>query len=310
MTRLRLALDWTPNTLHTGFFVARHQGYLAEANLELEIISADADGYATTPAKKVELGEADLAIAPSESVISFQTKAKPAPLKAIAALLAKDGSAVVVQKSSGIERPAQLDGKIYASYAARFEDHIVKRMVQADGGTGSLWITYPHKLGIWELFGKSQADATWVFMPWEGVESEQLGFELRPFRLGDYGIPYGYSPVLIAHGDQLARDAAPYQALVAAVRRGYHFALENPDEASRMLQEEGDHPTLADLGFLQKSQRSLADYLTAEGQPWGHMDPEVWHTFVHWLMAEGILTDHEGLPITELDIDQLFVAGW
>ena len=34
--------------------------------------------------------------------------------------------------------------------------------------------------------------------PWEGVEAERKGVKLNAFRLQDSGIPYGYSPVVIA----------------------------------------------------------------------------------------------------------------
>ena len=45
---------------------------------------------------------------------------------------------------------------------------------------------------------KGEADATWVFMPWEGVEAQRRGVELNAFSLSDSGIPYGYSPVVVA----------------------------------------------------------------------------------------------------------------
>ena len=51
---------------------------------------------------------------PTESVISFNTlpPEKNLPkLKAVAAVLNTDASAIVVLKSSGITSPAQLDGK-------------------------------------------------------------------------------------------------------------------------------------------------------------------------------------------------------
>src|SRR5215211_4943893 len=34
----RLALDWTPNTDHTGFFVARHEGWYRDAAIDLQIL--------------------------------------------------------------------------------------------------------------------------------------------------------------------------------------------------------------------------------------------------------------------------------
>ena len=45
---------------------------------------------------------------------------------------------------------------------------------------------------------QGEADATWVFMPWEGVEASRKGVELNAFRLSESGIPYGYSPVVVA----------------------------------------------------------------------------------------------------------------
>ena len=56
------------------------------------------------------------------------------------------GHAIVTLKSSGITRPAQLDGKVYASYAARYEGRIVAKLIQADGGTGTFTESTPPML--------------------------------------------------------------------------------------------------------------------------------------------------------------------
>ena len=44
---------------------------------------------------------------------------------------------------------------------------------------------------------QGQADATWVFMAWEGVMAKQKQIALNAFSMETYGIPYGYSPVLV-----------------------------------------------------------------------------------------------------------------
>ncbi|MFT5973166.1 MAG: ABC-type nitrate/sulfonate/bicarbonate transport system substrate-binding protein, partial [Cryomorphaceae bacterium] len=54
MDKITLALDWTPNINHIGFFVALEKGFYKELGLEVEIIDPSADNYAVTPAKKVE----------------------------------------------------------------------------------------------------------------------------------------------------------------------------------------------------------------------------------------------------------------
>ena len=134
-----VALDWTPNTNHAGFFVAQADGLYASAGLEVTLLSPDADGSGgKTPARLVEAGEATYAVAPSETAISYATTDPGKPkLIAVAALLQGSPSAICTLKSSGIDRPAAMAGKRYASYDGRFEDPIVSRMVSNDGGDGS-----------------------------------------------------------------------------------------------------------------------------------------------------------------------------
>ncbi|MEJ7660812.1 MAG: ABC transporter substrate-binding protein [Hymenobacter sp.] len=177
--------------------MAQELGYYAEADLLVNLLSPAADNYATTPAKKLETGAADFAIAPFESVISLNTKANHVPAVAVAALLQADISSVAVLKKQRPGAARDLDGCAYASYQARYEDKIVQQLVINDGGAGDLRLSYPPKLGIWETLLTGAADATWIFDNWEGIEAETNGVQLTKFRLADYGIPYGYSPVLL-----------------------------------------------------------------------------------------------------------------
>lgn len=138
MQKLTIALDWTPNTNHIGFFIAREKGFYTAVGLKVDIQDPSRDDYAETPAKKVELGKADFALCPIESIISYRTKRKPFPLTAVAAVLQTDLSAIACRAQSGITRPADLDGKRYASYQARYEDGIVKRLQVSDVMTNEL----------------------------------------------------------------------------------------------------------------------------------------------------------------------------
>lgn len=124
MKKIRLALDWTPNVNHIGFFIAQELGFYTERNIDVDIVTPADDNYSTTPAKKVEKNAADIALCPLESLLSYQTKSTPFPLTAIATIYKQDMSAIVVKKGSGIQSPKDLDGKRYASYKARYEDHI------------------------------------------------------------------------------------------------------------------------------------------------------------------------------------------
>ena len=140
----------------------------------MSLISPSSDNYATTPGKKLSSKQVDFALCPSETVISFQTSSSPGPVKACAALLSRDASAIV---SRTAKRPSELVGqdKKYASYGARYEDAIVQAMIDRDAAkegkkdVGKLQAVTPAKLGIWETVIKGECDSTWIFEAFEGT---------------------------------------------------------------------------------------------------------------------------------------------
>jgi NitT/TauT family transport system substrate-binding protein len=304
---MKLALDWTPNTNHTGIYVARANGLYDEAGIDLSIHSPADDDYETTPAKRVARGEATVAIAPSESAISYHTHPDYPSLTAIAAVCQRDTSAIVTLAGSGIDRPKKLDGKTYASYDARFEDHIVRQLIRNDGGAGDVEIVTPPKLGIPDTLLAGEADATWVFMPWEGVQAERDGVDLHAFRLDDYGVPYGYTPVMLARPTAIREEAETLSRFLDATRRGYESAAADPVEAAALLAETADGPGLDDEEFLVESQRRIGEAYLSAGE-WGRMRHERWAAFVDWLGREGVLRTLDGdhLPADEFDVGALY----
>ncbi len=235
MEKLTLALDWTPNINHIGFFVALEKDFYENRGINVSIIHPGTDDYSVTPAKKVELGKADFALCPTESIISYRTKSKPANLIAVAAVLQEDLSAIVVKEKSGIQSPKNLDTRTYASYEARYEDKIVKQMIRNDGGQGNIEIAYPKKLGIWDAFLEGIYDSTWVFTNWEGVATRNLEADLRYFKMKDYAIPYSYSPVIAARESEVTDKSESYRAFIEGSRQGFEFCKSNRKEAVEIL---------------------------------------------------------------------------
>jgi NitT/TauT family transport system substrate-binding protein len=299
---MKLALDWTPNTNHTGMYVARAKGYYDEADVDLAIHSPADDDYETTPAKRVAQEDATVAVAPSESAISYHTHPDYPSLVAVAAVCQRDTSAIVTLESSGIDRPKKLDNRTYASYDARFEEGVVRQLIRNDGGDGELEVITPPKLGIPNTLLDGTADATWVFMPWEGVQAERDGVDLNAFALDDYGVPYGYTPVLLARPTAIEDRADELSRFLDATRRGYEFAADNPDEAARLLGETAEGPELDDEAFLTESQRRIAGAYCRDGE-WGEMRHERWADFVEWLADERLLRSVDGSPLTAADVD-------
>ena len=287
MINLKLALDWTPNINHIGFFIAQEKDFYKDLGLDVTIIDPSQDNYKTTPAKKVENGDAHFALCPSESIISYQTKENSFNLIGIAAILKKDLSAIVVKNASGIKSPRDLDGKKYSSYEARYEDEIVRQMIINDGGQGEFKIGYPEKLGIWDTVLDGEFDATWIFLNWEGVAAEAIETPVRYFKMEDYDIPYSYSPVLVANGDLLNDHKNDYSKFLEATAKGFLHCKEYPQESIALFKKYVPSKD-AHIDLDKALELSLPSFAT--GDDWGIIDPNIIGRFVDWIKYKKLET--------------------
>ncbi|GAX77568.1 hypothetical protein CEUSTIGMA_g5012.t1 [Chlamydomonas eustigma] len=293
-----VALDWTPNTNHTGLYIAKARGFYKDEGLDVKLVSPHVNNYKTTPANRVALKEALFAICPSESVISYHTHNGTKPqIRAVATILSTSTSAIVTLDSSGIDRPAKLEGKLYASYGARYEGRIVQQMIIDDGGKGDFVESTPPMLGIWNTLLEGKADATWVFMGWEGIEAEMRGVKLNVFKLEDSQVPYGYSPLLVTHPDTIEGSPDMVRKFLNATSRGYKLAAEHPEEAARIFLEavQAEHvdcplPEPLDASMVVKSHLYTAQHLLDGQGRWGHQELKAWDAFLDWLSDRGLLT--------------------
>ncbi|MEM9142133.1 MAG: ABC transporter substrate-binding protein [Bacteroidota bacterium] len=285
MEQLKLALDWTVNTNHTGFFVAQEKGFYREEGIQLEISTPALDNYKKTPAKKVELGEAHMALCPFESVLSYNTKEHPFDAVALATIFREDVSAVVSLGNSGIQSPKDLDNRVYASYQARYEDSMIRQMIMNDGGQGNIDIIHPEKLGIWETLLKGKCDATWIFLNWEGVHASAKGIGLNAFAMADYGVPYGYSPVIMTNRNAVDSQRDTYMRFLKATKKGFLYVQEHPGTGVSCIS-----PHIAksdsDIDLLQSQIFSNAHY--GHKDNWGIMEKGHVEAFLQWLYKIGL----------------------
>jgi ABC-type nitrate/sulfonate/bicarbonate transport system substrate-binding protein len=295
----KIALDWTPNVNHIGLFVARAKGFIPATT---ELISPEGGGYTSSPARDCFSETVDLCIAPTETVIAYASPqdADSGPqsprLVALATLFQRDTSAIAVLASNTrINTPKDLDGKSYASYNARYEGSVVRALVQNDGGKGSIQEVCPPRLDCFEHVLEGKADATWIFLPHEGCMAAAKGVELRTFAMGDFGIPYGYSPLLLAQPSLISGDrAGELRELLAGVAKGYQYAAAHPEEAADLLRVNSGHPSLADADFVRACAKAAAPaFLTPSGH-WGVMELGVWSSFLGFLRDRGLLTGRDG----------------
>ena len=286
MIKLKLALDWTPNINHIGFLIAKELGFYKQQGIDLEILNPQDDNYAMTPGKKLELGVADFAIAPFETVISLNNKVNQVQAIAIYAILQKDLSCIATLKSSNITSPKLLDGKTYASYKARYEDHIVKQMIKNDGGEGDLNIIYPDKLGIWNTLLSGKANATWIFDNWEGIEASSKNIELDKFTLDEFNIPYGYSSIVLTKKENITKHKVPYSEFIKATQKGFLFTKNNLTESVDILKRYVTEYDLKNIDLEKSISFSIPHF--GDESNCGVMKQERVLSFTKWLVDKGL----------------------
>lgn len=292
--KIKLALDWTPNTNHIGFFIAKELGYYKNNGIKIELLDPISDNYYLTPAKKVELGKADLALCPTESILSYKTKKKKFDMIGIAAIYKEDLSAIAVKKDLKIGSPKKLDNMSYASYNAKYEDKIIQKMIINDGGKGKIKIAYPSKLGIWNTIVSNKYDSTWIFINWEGIEAANNGIKLNLFKMSDFKIPYSYSPVVVTSKKYFEKNKKKCKSFLSCSKKGFLFAKSNPTQAIEIFKK---FVPKNEKVILEKSLNFSSKYF-GNSEDWGIMDDVVVDNFLKWLHAEGL----ESKKFTSKDI--------
>ena len=295
-TKFRLALDWTPNINHIGFYVAKEKGFYEEVNLDIEIISPEADNYKYSPAKKIELNHTDFALCPTESIISFRTKKQPFKLCALATIFQRDVSAIAVAEDNKINRPRDLDGKSYASYGARYEDLIIRQFIKNDGGHGNIKIHYPERLGVWNTVASNKYDSTWVFLNWEGIEKPNLKF----FKLSDYNIPYSYSPLITTSSKLVEEKKDSIKMFLKSTKKGFIYSVNNIKESTNILHK---HLIEDDKNINLEQALSFSKKYFGGQDDFGKIDENIFIKFFQWLKLNNIEKDNFDIQDFYLKLD-------
>ena len=91
LTTVKLALDWTPNTNHTGIYVALYKKWYAQEGINLEILPYSSN---VSPDVLVSSGKADVGVSSTESIVADAAAGRP--VVSIAAILQHNTSSLAV----------------------------------------------------------------------------------------------------------------------------------------------------------------------------------------------------------------------
>lgn len=288
---VRLALDWTPNTNHIGFYVAQQDGHYADHAIDLRILP-----YASTsPEILVSSGAAECGISTQEgATFAIAAGAKE---RSVMAILAHTATEIAVRDDGSITRPRDLDGKLYAGFGLPQEVPELQAVIKADGGTGKFKVA-TLDTAAYEALYNGKADFTIVFSAWEGIEARERGVKLRTFAFTDYGLPDSYAVVLVCNDAWLATNGDAARRFLAATVAGFESAAADPDGAAAKLIAANPGVFDANPSLPLDSARYLAEHkLYGDADALGRQTPERWAAFSGFLFETGLMAGPDGKPL-------------
>jgi NitT/TauT family transport system substrate-binding protein len=107
-TKVRLTLDWVPQSTHGPSFIAQYEGYFKAEGLDVKI---DAGKGSADAVRKLVAGTHDLGWADINAIIQYNSKNPNKAIKTVMMLYEQPPFSICVLAKSSIKNPKQLVGK-------------------------------------------------------------------------------------------------------------------------------------------------------------------------------------------------------
>ncbi|MFE5426688.1 ABC transporter substrate-binding protein [Peribacillus simplex] len=281
LKKVSVVLDWTPNTNHTGLYVAKEKGYFKEQGLDVEIIMPGEAGAD----KLVASGKSEFGVSYQEGIT--QARVQGVPIVSVAAVIQHNTSGFASPEAKNIKTPKDFEGKTYGGWGTPVEKAIIDSLMKKENAdVNKVDIV---NTGDTDFFTsvKRDIDFAWIYYGWTGIEAELRNEKLNMVYLTEYSdkLDY-YTPVLTTNEKMIKEDPETVKAFVQAASKGYQFAIKNPDDAADMLIKSA--PDL-DAKLVKKSQEWLADKYQDDAPRWGEQKLEIWKNYSDWMTENKLL---------------------
>jgi ABC-type nitrate/sulfonate/bicarbonate transport system substrate-binding protein len=281
LEEVSIVLDWTPNTNHTGIYVAKEKGYFKNHGLDVKIImpgDAGAD-------QLVAAGKSQFGVSYQESIT--QARIQGIPLVSLAAVIQHNTSGFASPKAKNIVSPKDFAGKTYGGWGSPVEEAVISSIMKTE--EADVKDVKIINMGDSDFFTavNRDIDFAWIFYGWTGVESELRNEPINMVYLTDYSdkLDY-YTPVISTNEEMIKNDPDTVKEFMAALTEGYQFAIENPTDSAEILLKAV--PEL-DQELVKKSQEWLASKYQDDAPRWGEQKLEVWKNYSTWMFENGLL---------------------
>ncbi len=276
---ITLVLDFTPNAVHAGIYLAVDRDYDGAQGITLNVRTPGA----STDSLKTLLGHrADFAIVDIHDLALARQQGRD--IVGVAPLVQVPLAAVLAQPD--IRSPKDLEGKRAGVTGLPSDDAVLDTVVRGGGGNPKRVkrVTIGFN-AVSALIGKRVSAAT-AFWNVEGLAVRAHRPGMHEFRVDQYGAPSYPELVIAVRGETLRENPATVSAVVTALRRGYAETAADPASAisamTRQVPGLDAKPLTAQLAAVSQS--------FAQGVPaWGLFNRANLEAWSKWEARVGIV---------------------
>lgn len=274
---LELVLDFQPNAVHSGIYLAQEQDLLTDAGVALEVREP---GASTDAPKLLRSGRADLAILDIHDLAIAREQG--IELVGIGAVVQRPLAAVIAADGDAAREPADLEGERVGVTGLPSDDAVLESVLESAGlGLGDVRKTTIGFESVPALAGGELAAAT-AFWNAEGVALSDLDIPTREFRVDDFGAPRYPELVLVTTPEKLAAERQVIAAALGAIEDGYRAVIADPALGLDALVE-------AVPGLERGPQRRQLRAVLGAFGPSLALDPETLEQWAAWDLEHGIV---------------------
>lgn len=291
LEKVSFVLDWTPNTNHTGIYVAKEQGFFEEEGLAVDIMLPGEVGST----QLIATGNADFGISYQEGMMMARSEGMP--IVSIAAVIQHNTAGYASPVDNDITSPKDFEGKVFGAVGSDLERAMMDTIMRENGADVDQ-VEFKN-IGDADYFVAVERDIDFslVYQGWTGIEADIREKPQNMVYLKDFAEALDfYTPIIATSETQVEKNPELVERFVRAATKGYEFAIDNPAEAAEILID--SEPDL-DPELVKKSQEWLSTQYQDDAPQFGIQEEE------RWQMVHDFMMEHRILE-TSLDIDKAF----
>jgi len=293
-----LALDWYPNSNHSGIYSAIDEGFFENESIDLEVYTPSDP---TAIISSVASGRDEFGLSYHPDILQAQS----AGLEIVSVLSISQHplNSIMTLTKSNIKSPKDLDGKVIGYPGIPSNKAMLETVLANQGVDINDVETVDVGFELVKALVSGSVDAIiGAYWTHESIVMELQGFDVDIMKLEEWGVPDYYELILITNQSFLESNSKEVEKVVNSFKKGYEYAIENPEKSiDSLIEIAGEEIVEEDVE--RKGIQLLIPVWQSEDKPFGYQEKSKWVETYTWMYDNDFLEK-------ELDIDDLFITDF